>query len=136
MIVVYYGLSNVDVEELQDMVNYIKETTTKDVLAVPKDFDLILEPSRDQLLSIRNMIDKALEEKEKVMNTKDEWKKYKHKVVSNDANLCPEKFGCTCSNCGEGLFTRIYTLSDEASDDMVYKFKCTRCGEPFFLIGR
>ena len=43
----------------------IQDKVGSDLIAVPKNFELVLDCPADRLLEIRDMIDKALEEKQK-----------------------------------------------------------------------
>lgn len=63
MILIYYDI-NVPKDNLYILSQKIRETVDDAVLFVPKSFDVYLNASKEQLLSIKNTIDAALALKE------------------------------------------------------------------------
>ena len=49
---------------IQEIVNYIKANIKDDCIFLPKDFDVLLDCSTEQLYSIREQIDNAIRKKE------------------------------------------------------------------------
>lgn len=67
--VIYYD-TGTPKEEIQSAANTVAAVLEgHKVIAIPKQFDLLLNCSTDQLVVIRNIIDMALMEKLNVMNT-------------------------------------------------------------------
>jgi hypothetical protein len=62
MTIIYYDKRPVD--ELCKLMKVLKEKINDEVLFIPKDFDVILNASEDQLMSIKNTIEAALKLKE------------------------------------------------------------------------
>jgi hypothetical protein len=62
MTIIYYDKRPVD--ELCKLTKVLKEKINDEVLFIPKDFDVILNASEDQLISIKNTIEAALKLKE------------------------------------------------------------------------
>lgn len=65
MIVIYYDGEETEPELLQYIVDSMTKKMNEDVIALPKSYDVLFNTSFDQLLSIRNLIDKTLDEKRK-----------------------------------------------------------------------
>lgn len=63
MTLIYYDI-NVPKDNLYILSQKIRETVDDAVLFVPKSFDIYLNASKEQLLSIKNTIDAALALKE------------------------------------------------------------------------
>lgn len=66
MVVIYYDSDTPAAKlrsQLQSIREYVKNTFNEDVLALPKNFDILQDCSYSQLMYIRNSIDKALQEK-------------------------------------------------------------------------
>lgn len=59
MTLIYYDI-NVPKDNLYSLSQKIRETIDDEVLFVPKSFDIYLNASKEQLLSIKNTIDAAL----------------------------------------------------------------------------
>ena len=64
MNILYYD-DSLPKENLMKLVKAIQDKVGFDLIVVPKNFELILDCPADRLLDIRDMIDKALEEKQK-----------------------------------------------------------------------
>lgn len=64
MNILYYD-DSLPKENLMKLFKVIKNKVGADLIAVPKNFELVLDCPAERLLEIRNMIDKALEEKQK-----------------------------------------------------------------------
>ena len=52
-------------ENLMKLVRAVQDKVGSDLIVIPKNFELILDCPADHLLDIRDMIDRALEEKQK-----------------------------------------------------------------------
>ena len=59
MTVLYYD-DNTPKEELYKMVSGIKEITKDEVIVLPKNFDILLDCSLDQLISVKGILDTAI----------------------------------------------------------------------------
>ena len=59
MTVLYYD-TNTPKEHLGNMVKQIKEITEEEVIALPKNFDVLLDCSLDQLISVKGIVDTAI----------------------------------------------------------------------------
>ena len=59
MTILYYD-DNTPKKELYKMVQGIKEVTKDEVIALPKNFDILLDCSLDQLVSVKGIIDTAI----------------------------------------------------------------------------
>lgn len=64
MNILYYD-DSLPKENLMKLFKVIKNKVGADLIAVPKSFELVLDCPAERLLKIRDMIDKALEEKQK-----------------------------------------------------------------------
>lgn len=64
MNILYYD-DSLPKESLVKLFKVIQDKVGPDLIAVPKNFELILDCPAEHLLEIRNMIDKALKEKQK-----------------------------------------------------------------------
>ena len=64
MNILYYD-DSLPKENLMKLFRAIQDKVGSDLIAVPKNFELILDCPAERLLEIRDMIDKALEEKQK-----------------------------------------------------------------------
>lgn len=62
MTILYYDTNTCKPEQLYKLVQVVKDKIG-DVLFLPKDFDVLLNASEEQLISIRNTIDAALQQK-------------------------------------------------------------------------
>ena len=68
MTVLYYDESQPK-EELYKIVKGIREITQDEVIALPKNFDILLDCSLDQLASVKGIIDTAIALKMKITET-------------------------------------------------------------------
>ena len=59
MTILYYGESQPK-EELYKIVKGVREVTQDKVIALPKNFDILLDCSLDQLVSVKNIVDTAI----------------------------------------------------------------------------
>lgn len=59
MTILYYDESQ-SVEELQKIAEGVREVTQDNVIVLPKNFDILLDCSFDQLVSVRGIIDAAI----------------------------------------------------------------------------
>ena len=59
MTILYYDKSQPK-EELFRIVKGVKEVTQDEVIALPKNFDILLDCSLDQLVSVKGIIDTAI----------------------------------------------------------------------------
>ena len=59
MTVLYYD-NNTPKEHLRKIARQIKEITKDEVIILPKNFDILLDCSLDQLISIKGIIDTAI----------------------------------------------------------------------------
>ena len=59
MTILYYDESQPK-EELYKIVKGVREVTQDEVIALPKNFDILLDCSLDQLVSVRGIIDTAI----------------------------------------------------------------------------
>lgn len=64
MNILYYD-DSLPKENLLKLVHHVQDKIGYDLVVVPKNFELFLDVSEKQLLAVRDMIDKALEEKQK-----------------------------------------------------------------------
>jgi len=64
MNILYYD-DSLPKENLMKLFKVIQNKVGVDLIAVPKNFELVLDCPAERLLEIRDMIDKALEEKQK-----------------------------------------------------------------------
>ena len=64
MNILYYD-DSLPAENLMKLFKVIQNKVGVDLIAVPKNFELVLDCPAERLLEIRDMIDKALEEKQK-----------------------------------------------------------------------
>ena len=64
MNILYYD-DSLPKENLMKLFRAIQDKAGSDLIAVPKNFELILDCPAERLVEIRDMIDKALEEKQK-----------------------------------------------------------------------
>lgn len=64
MNILYYD-DSLPKENLMKLFRAIQDKVGSDLIAVPKNFELVLDCPAERLLEIRDMIDKALEEKQK-----------------------------------------------------------------------
>lgn len=64
MNILYYD-DSLPKENLMKLVRAVKDKVGSDLIVIPKNFELILDCPADRLLDIRDMIDRALEEKQK-----------------------------------------------------------------------
>ena len=62
MTIIYYDTNTCKPEQLYKLVQTVKGELGN-VLCLPKDFDVLLNASEEQLISIRNTIDAALQQK-------------------------------------------------------------------------
>ena len=68
MTVLYYDDTKPK-EELYTMVKGIKEVTKDEVIVLPKNFDILLDCSLDQLISVKGILDTAISLKIKMEET-------------------------------------------------------------------
>ena len=66
MTILYYDETKPK-EELYKILKSIKEVTQDDVIALPKNFDILLDCSLDQLISVKGIIDTAIALKMKII---------------------------------------------------------------------
>ena len=59
MTILYYDESQ-SVEELQKIAEGVREVTQDNVIVLPKNFDILLDCSLDQLISVKGIIDAAI----------------------------------------------------------------------------
>ena len=59
MTIIYYDESQPK-EELYKIVKGVREVTQDEVIALPKNFDILLDCSLDQLVSVKGIIDTAI----------------------------------------------------------------------------
>ena len=59
MTILYYDESQTK-EELYKIVKGVREVTQDEVIALPKNFDILLDCSLDQLVSVKGIIDTAI----------------------------------------------------------------------------
>ena len=59
MTVLYYD-DNTSKEHLWEIVKQIKDITKDEVIVLPKNFDILLDCSLDQLISVKGIIDTAV----------------------------------------------------------------------------
>lgn len=59
MTILYYDESQPK-EELYKIVKGVREVTQDKVIALPKNFDILLDCSLDQLVSVKNIVDTAI----------------------------------------------------------------------------
>ena len=59
MTILYYDESQPK-EELYKILNDVREVTQDEVIALPKNFDILLDCSLDQLVSVKGIIDTAI----------------------------------------------------------------------------
>lgn len=64
MNILYYD-DSLPKDNLMMLFKAIQDKVGPDLIAIPKNFELILDCPAERLLEIRDMIDKALEEKQK-----------------------------------------------------------------------
>jgi hypothetical protein len=64
MNILYYD-DSLPRENLMKLVRAVQDKVGSDLIVIPKNFELILDCPADRLLDIRDMIDRALEEKQK-----------------------------------------------------------------------
>lgn len=64
MNILYYD-DSLPRENLLKLVHHVQDKIGYDLVVVPKNFELVLDCPAERLLEIRDMIDKALEEKQK-----------------------------------------------------------------------
>jgi hypothetical protein len=64
MNILYYD-DSLPREDLMKLVRAVQDKVGSDLIVIPKNFELILDCPADRLLDIRDMIDRALEEKQK-----------------------------------------------------------------------
>lgn len=62
MTILYYDESQPK-EELYKIVKGVREVTQDEVIVLPKNFDILLDCSLDQLLSVKGIIDTAISSK-------------------------------------------------------------------------
>ena len=67
MNILQYDLDKVDLEELEKIVSYMREKSIK-VVAIPKDFDLLLDCDSYYLYYLKNKIEDAIRKKEIINN--------------------------------------------------------------------
>lgn len=59
MTILYYDESR-SIEELQKIAEGVREVTQDNVIVLPKNFDILLDCSLDQLISVKGIIDTAI----------------------------------------------------------------------------
>lgn len=60
MITIVYYDENTSLEQLPQIAKQIKDTTGSEVLILPKNFDVLLDCSLDQLISVKGIVDTAV----------------------------------------------------------------------------
>lgn len=63
-----YDTEKYTLETVQEIINYINKEIKSDCIFLPKDFNVLLDCSTEQLYSIREYIDDAIREKEIINN--------------------------------------------------------------------
>ena len=63
-----YDTEKYTLEKVQEIINYINKEIKSDCIFLPKDFNVLLDCSTEQLYSIRKYIDDAIREKEIINN--------------------------------------------------------------------
>lgn len=61
MIAIRYDANKVNMDELVEAAKMVKEMTGEEVLALPKDFNVMWDITLDDLLSFRQIIDKYID---------------------------------------------------------------------------
>lgn len=64
MNILLYDTDKFDIDTCNQVFNLLKETLDADLIALPKDFTLLLDCSTAMLYDIRNKIDEAIHDKE------------------------------------------------------------------------
>lgn len=64
MNILLYDAEKYDVFTCREVFNYLKENFDINLIALPKDFTLLLDCSTDMLYDLRNKIDEAIHDKE------------------------------------------------------------------------
>jgi hypothetical protein len=59
MTVIYYD-TTYPKEQMYDMVRQVKEITKDEVIMLPKNFDILLDCTLDQLISVKGILDTAI----------------------------------------------------------------------------
>lgn len=59
MTIIYYDEAK-SKEEMYEVVKQVKEIVKDDVICMPKNFDVLLECSLDQLISVKGVLDTAI----------------------------------------------------------------------------
>ena len=59
MTVIYYD-TTYPKEQMYDMVKQVKEITKDEVIMLPKNFDILLDCTLDQLISVKGILDTAI----------------------------------------------------------------------------
>lgn len=67
MTILYYD-DNTPKDKLPGIVNSIRDITNDEVLVLPKNFDILLDCSLDQLISVKGILDTAIALKVKLQN--------------------------------------------------------------------
>lgn len=67
MTILYYD-DTTPKKELYNIVKQIKNITNDEVLVLPKNFDILLDCSLDQLISVKGILDTAIALKVKLQN--------------------------------------------------------------------
>ena len=62
MIILYYDTKDMKPDQLQQAVQTLRDVAEDHVVAVPKQFDVLLNASLDQLMMVRTVIDTAMAE--------------------------------------------------------------------------
>ena len=63
-----YDTEKYTLETVQEIINYINEEIKSNCIFLPKDFNVLLDCSTEQLYSVREYIDDAIREKEIINN--------------------------------------------------------------------
>lgn len=63
-----YDTEKYTLETVQETINYINEEIKSDCIFLPKDFNVLLDYSTEQLYSVRECIDNAIREKDIINN--------------------------------------------------------------------
>lgn len=64
MNILLYDIDKYDISTCKEIFQYLKENFDADLIALPKDFTLLIDCTSDMLYDIRNKINEAIHDKE------------------------------------------------------------------------